>query len=233
MKIGICDDSLRDRESLKTALIPALSAHDTLECFERGAALLEANDKQPFDILFLDIGMPDLDGIEVARELRLTNRFTQIVFVTQYRDYAAESYRVKAFSYLIKPFEREHVREVFRQARDRRLAGGKYLTVRIDYNTVFIQISSIVYAETQKGRVLINCYDGIYETRMTLRELAHRLNSDGFYRVHTGYLVNLGCVRAIHHKTVVLDGGKQIPVGKTKRVSEIKALVLSHRRIGL
>jgi len=233
MKIGICDDSLRDRELLKTALMPALSAHDTLECFEHGAAFLEANDIKPFDVLFLDIGMPHLNGIEVARELRLTNRFTQIVFITQYRDYAAESYGVNAFSYLNKPVKSEHVREVFQKARDRRLAGGKYLTVKIDYNTVYVQISSIVYAEMLKGRLIIHSYDGTFDTRMSMRELAHRLNGDGFYRVHASYLINLSCIRSIHNKTVFLDGGVEIPVGKTKRVSDIKALVLSHRRRGL
>lgn len=232
MKIGICDDSLRDRELLRAALMPDLSPHDTLECFKHGAALLEANDAEPFDILFLDIGMPHLNGIEVAKELRLGGWFTQIIFITQYRDYAAESYRVKAFSYLNKPVEREHVREVFRQARDRRLAGGKYLAVRIDYRTVFIRISAIIYAETLKGRLLIHSYEGTFETRMTMRELTHRLG-EGFCRVHTGYLINLSCVRAIHHKTVFLDGGAEIPVGKTKRLSEIKTLVLSHRRRGL
>lgn len=233
MKIGVCDDSLRDMELLKTALIPALSVHDTLECFEHGAAFLESNDIKPFDILFLDIGMPYLNGIEVARELRRTNQFTQIIFVTQYRDYAAESYGVKAFSYLNKPVEKEQVQNVFRQARDRRLASGKYLAVTINYNTVYVQISSIVYAEMLRGRLLIHCYDDTFDTRMTMRELVNRLNGDGFYRVHAGYLINLSCVRAIHHKTIFLDGGAEVPVGKTKRVSEIKAMVLSHRRRGL
>lgn len=66
MKIGICEDSVQDRERLRAILLSVLSAYETLECFEHGAALIESHNKKPFDILFLDIGLPHLNRIEVA-----------------------------------------------------------------------------------------------------------------------------------------------------------------------
>lgn len=230
MKIGICDDSLRDRELLKAALADTLCDYDTLECFEHGAAFLESHEVRPFDILFLDIGMPHLNGIDVATELRRTSQATHIIFVSQYRDYAAESYKVNAFNYLYKPIEKDSVLKVFQQARSNRLEESRSLAVRVDYEMVYLQTSMITYAETLRNKIRIHTCKGPYETRMTLRELTGRLDGCGFYRLHASYLVNLNCVQVVHNRMVVLDNGVEIPVGKTRRMKEVKASVLSCRR---
>ncbi|MGL5437292.1 MAG: LytR/AlgR family response regulator transcription factor [Lachnospiraceae bacterium] len=230
MKIGICDDSPRDKALLKTALLSVICNYDTLECFEHGAALLESHEAKPFDILFLDIGMPNLNGIDVAKEVRSTSQLTHIIFVTQYRDYAAESYAVKAFSYLNKPVERNQLQEVFRQARNSRLEDGKCLGFIIDYDMVYVRTSAIIYAETLRNKIRVHTYDKVFDTRMTMRELSRQLDGYGFYRLHTSYLINLNCVRSIQHKTVTLESGVEIPVGKTIRVNEIKSSILSWRR---
>ncbi len=229
MKIGICDDVLRDRDLLKAVLRPALCDYDTLECYSYGTELLESHERKPFDILFLDIGMPQLNGIDVAREVRRSSQFTHIIFVTCYREFAAESYDVRAFSYLNKPIERDRVLDVYSRARDSQMAGGKCLEFTIDYDTVYVETRKIVYAETLRNKIRVHTYDGSYDIRMTLRELSNQLDNE-FYRPHTSYLINLNCVRIVHKKTVTLESGVEIPVGKTRRVKELKSSVLLCRR---
>lgn len=232
MKIGICDDSLRDQELLKAVLQPVLCEYDSLGSFSHGAALLDSHDNKPFDILFLDIGMPHLSGIDVAREIRRSSRNTRIIFVTRHRDYAAESYVVKAFSYLNKPIEQKQVQEVFSQARESCLSDDKCLEFIIDYDTVYVPTSTIIYAETLKNKIRVHTCEGEFDTRMTMQELSRRLDGYGFYRPHASYLINLNCVRSIHNKVVTLESGVEIPVGKTRRIHEVRSSVLSYRRLG-
>lgn len=233
MKIGICDDDLQDREALKAILLTKLCEHETLECCESGVALLESHYRRPFDILFLDIKMPHLDGIETAKELRRSSQSTRIIFITQYRDYAAESYAVKAFSYLIKPIVTEKVLDVWEQARRSRLTAGKSLPVLTNYGTVYVRYMDIVYADTLRHKLSLHTYQGTLETRMPMQDLAKELDQYGFYRIHNSYLINLNCILAVHNKLIIMDGGIQIPIGKTKRIGEVKAAILSWRETRL
>lgn len=231
MKIGICEDSLTDRKILKDVLISILSEYERLECFNHGAAFLESHNKKPFDIVFLDIGLPNLNGISVAKEIRDSSEITHIIFISQYKDYAAESYVVKAFDYLNKPIDREEVLNVFRRARHSRLTSGKPFAITTNYETVYVLISNIIYAETLRNKVRIYTYDDTFETRMTMQTLTDQLSQYGFFRIHSSYIVNLKCVRTVSNKIVMLDNGIEIPVGKTKRINEIKASIRLFREM--
>lgn len=229
MRIGICDDNLQDQEAIKSALLPLLSNNEELICTIHGAELLEEHYKRPFDILFLDIGMPHLNGVAVAKELRRSSYFTQIIFVTQYRDYAAESYAVGAMSYLLKPLVENQVQQIFQQAKRSRLAAGKQLPILINYETVFLPIPSIIYAESRNNDIQLHTYSGLFHTRMSMRNLSVLLVDQGFYRLHNSYLVNLACVQVIKQRMVQVDGGDLLPIGKTRRVADIKAALLEWR----
>lgn len=230
MKVGICDDNQKDQKHLAAVLAAAMHPCDLLECFSHGAGCLESHYRKPFDILFLDIGMPHLSGIDVARELRSSSSATAIIFVTVHRDYAKESYEVNAFSYLTKPYTKDSILCTYQNACQNRKSRSKALAVQAGYHTFFVPLPDIIYGETLRGRLYLHTRQQILETRMTLQELnvhLQRLHKYSFYRLHHSYLVNLDYVYSIQNRFVLLADGTRVPIGKTKKISDLKAAILA------
>lgn len=111
------------------------------------------------------------------------------------------------------------------------MKSGRQLAVTTCYSTVYVAIESIVYAETYQHKLQLHTCDQVLETRMTMQELTGHLDGQGFYRLHNSYLINLACVRSIQNRLVYLDGNIPIPIGKTRRVADIKKAILIWRSL--
>ncbi|MBD5265648.1 MAG: LytTR family DNA-binding domain-containing protein [Duncaniella sp.] len=176
------------------------------------------------DVVFLDIQMPQLNGIEFAKIIPAT---TRIIFTTAYSNYAVEGFRVNALDYLLKPISYEE----FLAAANRALswhelntritkrkpesssAEGDYIIIKSEYKLVQININEIVYIEGLKDYVKIYI-DGTEKSIMTLlsmKALEQTLPSDIFMRVHRSFIVNLSKIRVIERNRI-LFGKVQIPI---------------------
>jgi len=183
------------------------------------------------DILFLDIQMPQLNGIEFARIIPST---TRIIFTTAYSGYAVEGFRVNALDYLLKPISYEE----FLAAASRALSwhelnaragsadmttdgetassDGKYIIIKSEYKLVQIPVSDILYIEGLKDYVKI-FVDGAEKSIMTLlsmKTLEQTLPASDFMRVHRSYIVNLSKIRFIERNRIIF-GKTVIPVSES------------------
>jgi DNA-binding LytR/AlgR family response regulator len=175
---------------------------------------LEAGD---VDLLFLDIAMPGLSGVEIARLVRKFARPPRIIFVTAHDKHAVDAFELGAIDYVLKPIREERLRESIRRAvadmAEPVAADDDQIAVELGGVTRFVSRSAIAYVEAQGDYVRLHKTDGSsHLIRMTLRRLADEWADVGFVRLHRSSAVNLRHVHELRHQdgrttvSVVVDG---------------------------
>lgn len=216
-KIAVCDDDAAQREHLAEIVgewaekrrCPAeLRRYPKAEAF-----LFDYGEEKDFDILLLDIEMGDMDGVTLAKRLRLDNEVLQIIFITGYPDYIAEGYEVAALHYLMKPVDREKLSEVLDRAVKIRQKGQPFLLVSTERETVRILLDDIYYAESQGHYMLVHTAGEEYRLRMTVSEMTEKLG-EGFYRCSRSFVASLRHVSRITKGEVLLEDGTSLTLGR-------------------
>ena len=188
-------------EDLDLALYP--SAEAFLFAYESDRRL---------SLLFLDVEMPGLNGVELAKRVREGNREVKIVFVTGYSDYILEGYDVAALHYLVKPLSREKLFQVLDRARKEIAEDDRALYLRERDGVVRIPLREILYAEVYHNDVTIHARE-VHQRRMTLGELEKELSPGaGFFRIGRSYLLNLAFVSRTARGEVTLTDGTRLPL---------------------
>lgn len=218
MRIAICDDEEKFRIQEKN-LIDKLSASldVVVDAFADGRDLLKRFDASPYDLVFLDIEMPVMDGITLAREIRSRTEQVQIVFLTGHVEYAIEGYEVNALRYLTKPVNEEKLKEVLRFVMDKNTQ-GRQLILREDGEDLILNLTDVYYMEAQNQYVMIYASDGEHLIRANIGDFEEQLKNDGFYRIHRGFLVSLARVKKMQKGEVLLDAGSKtvtLPVSRS------------------
>ena len=174
--------------------------------------LFHWSDNGTCDLLFLDIEMPGIDGVSLAKTIRQTNKNVNIVFVTGYSDYISEGYEVSALHYLMKPLDRDKLFRTLDRAYENSLRYMQYLTLRLTDTTVRVPFGEIRYLEVRQNYVTIYA-DGEYTVKQPLGEFEKQLSpDDSFFRVGRSYIVNLRCIRQVTKKEIFLLDGTEIPL---------------------
>lgn len=218
MRIAICDDEEKFRVQEKNLVDRLSGSLDVVvDAFEDGRDLLKRFDSNPYDLVFLDIEMPMMDGITLAKEIRKRTGQVQIVFLTGHVEYAIEGYEVNALRYLTKPVNEEKLKEVLRHVMDQNIQ-GKQLILREDGEDLVLNVSDIYYMEAQNQYVMIYASDGEHLIRANIGDFEEQLKNDGFYRIHRGYLVSLAKVKKLLKGEVSLEYHKNavtLPVSRS------------------
>lgn len=220
MRIAVCDDEELFRIEFKTILDKVLvnSEYD-IDTFSGGSSLYEAFLKNPFDLVFLDIEMPGIDGITLAKRLRAVSENVQIVFLTSHIEYALEGYEVNALRYLVKPVDMNKLSEVLKYIQDKK-NNSRQIMIKQEGEDIVIDISDVIYMESMDKNVRIVTSKSEYITRYNISDYEEELKNSGFLRIHRGYLISLSKVKKIVKNDVVMDGDISLPVSR----SNIKAL---------
>ena len=243
MKLAICDDEKRIRDIIAES-VKEVSEKIEIEFYSDAKGILSAS--FDCDILFLDIQMPGIDGMGAARMLRSSGKKTVIVFVTALEDQVFNAFDVGAFNYIVKPFTKAKIIEVFKravkQAEDQRLVeaaiseqeeAGRTITVKSGGTNTRVILSEVQYAEIYDRRIILHMEssdDIEYYGRIS--DLENIAGKD-FFRVHRAYLVNLGAVKSYDSKYVHMSDA-DIPVARGKYQELIRAYMSYHtRREGL
>lgn len=215
MRIAVCDDEELFRIEFKNVLDKALVNVDyDIDTFSGGSSLYEAFLKSPFDLVFLDIEMPGIDGITLAKRLRAISENVHIVFLTSHIEYALEGYEVNALRYLVKPVDMNKLGEVLKYVQDKK-NNSRQIMIREDGEDIVIDISDIIYMESMDKNVRIVTSKREYVTRYNISDYEEELKNSGFLRIHRGYLISLSKVKKIVKNDVVMDGDISLPVSRS------------------
>jgi two-component system response regulator LytT len=220
MRIAVCDDEELFRIEFKTILDKVLvnSEYD-IDTFSGGSSLYEAFLKNPFDLVFLDIEMPGIDGITLAKRLRAVSENVQIVFLTSHIEYALEGYEVNALRYLVKPVDMNKLSEVLKYIQDKK-NNSRQIMIKQEGEDIVIDISDVIYIESLDKNVRIVTSKSEYITRYNISDYEEELKNSGFFRSHRSYLISLSKVKKIVKNDVIMDGDISLPVSR----SNVKAL---------
>mgnify|MGYP003308952698 FL=1 len=220
MRIAVCDDEELFRIEFKSVLDKVLiNAEYDIDTFSGGSSLYEAFLKNPFDLVFLDIEMPGIDGITLAKRLRAVSENVQIVFLTSHIEYALEGYEVNALRYLVKPVDMNKLSEVLKYIQDKK-NNSRQIMIKQEGEDIVIDLSDIIYMESMDKNVRIVTSKSEYITRYNISDYEEELKNSGFLRIHRGYLISLSKVKKIVKNDVVMDGDISLPVSR----SNIKVL---------
>ena len=197
----IVDDERYAREEL-TYLVEQFQGVQVVGEAESGeTAILLALQLQP-DVVFLDVEMPKMNGIEVAKSLMELKKIPLIIFATAYPQFAVEAFRINALDYLLKPYDTEQLKQTFSRIEkelfpsmqtDTTSTLGK-LAVEADGEINYIYLKDILYMYREEKITKIISHSREYEVNLSLKELEGRLAPFSFFRIHRGYLVNLNYV---------------------------------------
>lgn len=220
----ICDDETASLSFLET-LVREWAAQRRQEtaitlCRSAEQFLFVREDQAEADIMLLDIDMPGLNGIGLARRLRQEGKSVQIIFVTGLTDYVLEGYDVEAVSYLIKPVDRERLFSCLDRAEERCRKEEPVLLLELAGGTARVKLAEICYLESDAHDTQVHCMRPLdtVRSRTGIRELEERLAllGGGFFRIHRSYVVNLAYVSRIARKEVLMDSGESLPVSRSR-----------------
>ncbi len=218
MKVIIVDDEPLALEVLETYLthFPELNLHakcaNAVEAFEA----LSAGD---IDLMFLDIQMPQISGIDFLKSLKNPPK---VIFTTAFSNYALEGFELNAVDYLLKPFSLERFTKAVQKFKeiyaknDKTLSEAEapdYIFVKADKKLIKLRFEDIFHVEGLKDYVMLHTPNGRIVTLQTMKSLEEKLPSSNFIRVHRSYIVNLNLIELLETNSVTVNK-KKIPIGK-------------------
>ncbi len=223
LKCIIVDDEPLARELLKSYVekTPTLILE---EVCESATEAYKALSEKKIDIIFLDINMPMLNGIEFAG---LIPKRTRIIYVTAYEQYAVQGFRVNALDYLLKPVSYQEFLSSIGKAVEwfsrqtpaavESVSESDTITVKSDYRLHRIRLQNIRYIEVQKDRLIFyRTYKDPLSSIMSMKEIEELLPEDSFMRVHRSFIVNMRHVEIMEKGRIVFDK-TYIPISESKR----------------
>lgn len=229
MRIAVCDDEAICRKQLSDAVDSVAGSLDIVTyCHENGRDFLKSFRENPCDLIFLDIEMPEMDGITVAREIRKLSNDVPIVFLTAHIEYALEGYEVNALRYLTKPVQQVKLKEILDHV-SAKMQAQRVLWLKTDMGEERVPLADILFFEAQNQNVLVHTSAQDFTVRYNISDYEAELGDDGFFRIHRGYIVSLRRIKRVDGKEVTLDDGTSLPVSRTKE-KELRDALFRHVR---
>ena len=232
IQIAICDDEKRVLTDISDKVCSAFEnvncqaeIYATLNPF----ALLEHIKTTAVDVLFLDIDMPSLSGMDIAQFLMDNEIRTLLIFVTSHDALVYQSFKYHPFGFIRKSHFDEEIGTVVKGLVVELQKKSEYFTFKTNEGFFKILFSDILYFESESNYINVHCSDKQYRFRSTITSLEQELASKGFIRTHKGFLVNQQHIFAIKGDDIELSDRKLLPIGRTNRDS-IKKTILRYMR---
>lgn len=221
MDIAVVDDEKAIREHI-CALIEVQKPKSSIEAYATGEALLAS--AKCFDIVFLDIQMEGMNGIEAARKLRERKEDTVLIFITGIKEYVFDALDLYAFHYLLKPVDEGKFMEVLeraaREADKKRVKKCLFIKTR----NLKLNQSDILYIESRGKKLEIHTTseDKDIEIYASMNEMERQLGED-FYRCHRAYIVNMAYITEYDKESITITNGDSVYLTKKKYGEFVKA----------
>lgn len=224
INIAVCDDNDEDRERIQQYTADYLDENNLyvrLYEFASAEEFLQSN-MELYDLVFFDIYMNEINGMEAAKRLIAVNQRTQVVFISTSIEFAAEAFSIEALHYIVKPIDRNQLYSVLDKFFDS-FYTVRTIDVKVGRMTESVFLSDILYIEAKGKKTLIHLKKGELETSQSLSEMANIVPKDAFCMPIRWAIVSLHEIIAVPAATIQLSDGTEIPVSRGKREEVKKA----------
>lgn len=221
IKVAVCDDDQQVCSKVVTIVkeyFADIGRPVWVAEFTSGAGLLKANIR--FDVIFLDIDMPELNGIETAKKLRNWDVNSKIIYVTNYSKYKSCAYQVHAFDYVEKPVRENKIFNVLKDIMhylDNAVEKQKY-AFTTEKGVLTIELDDIYYFEYMSRRVVINTSQGKYKATYSLKELYEKFSKYNFESPHKSFIINMLHIKYIKGFDIFMENGSIILLAQKRAV---------------
>lgn len=237
IRVLIADDEAPAREEL-SFLVSGLTGFQVIGVASSGSqAVFLIKELRP-QVVFLDIQMPGLNGLEVSKAMASLEPRPLVVFVTAYNEYALNAFEVEAVDYLLKPVSDERLFQTARRLREllqprlveklekllfehNKGVGPKHIPVEKNGRIILLEPEEIIYFFADRGYIIARTRTGDFITNFTLSELEERSDRNAFFRCHKSYIVNLDYIKEIIPWTyssykLIMNNSDEVPVSRQK-----------------
>ena len=217
LKIAICDDQASPRAFLmeKVTTWAKKNRHmaELRQYADAQTFLFDYAEEKDFDILLLDIEMPGMNGIDLAKSVRCENATVQIVFITGYYEYFSDGFDVSALHYLLKPADERKLAAVLDKAAENLAYRQRSVLLSTAEGEIKIALADILYIESENVYIVLHTVHGDYRTRMALGKFSEQLD-ETFFKVHRSFIVGLKYIKKITRTEVTVTNGDTVPISR-------------------
>ena len=214
MKIAVCDDEPLICKEIIRRIRQLSPAEDVFE-YHNGKELLDSG--LSFELVFLDIDMPEMDGMETAAVLSRRRRDTLIIFLTASSEHIRDAFKVRAFRYICKPVQPEEFHEAFFSAKNE-LCERVMISVRHDHMTCTILLDDVICFEAYGDGTYIYTEETVYTSALSLKSWLEQIGDHCIHQVHRAYAVSLRYILSIDTNGIVMRGlNMEIPISRRSR----------------
>ncbi len=234
INIAICDDFEEIRNQIYnyiTDIFITLPFSAKIDCFSNGEELCEEIEKSQYDLIFLDIELPKMNGVDVAKYVRdtLKNERVQIAYISGIKDYALDLFDSRPINFLVKPLSREQIKKVIDKYIKITKVDDSLFTYQVRNEYFKIPLSDILYFESSGRKITIKTTDSENCFYSSLKKIYPKVQNKNFLFVHKSFLVNYKHILSYQYEQVVMDDGTTIPISQAKR-KEIRAAFVTITR---
>lgn len=225
MNFCICDDDKSIHQQLNNLihLNLELDTHIDVTSTFSAEELIKQYNNHSYDIVFLDIEMGELSGIDAAKIIREKHRNAIIIFISNYPNYVFDAFDVEALHFLVKPISPSNFKNVFNRALNKYKINNSSISLKWQNERYVIKVDTIKYIEGYKRHLTIYTKDGTYEIIGKIPEILKVLAPHGFIRTHQGFLVNMDYIKRFDTADIVLFDGTKVMLSVRKRSEALQA----------
>ena len=223
MRIAVCDDDVNFLRELSVLFNQyGEEQHCNIEyktCTNPLELISQIEKGIHYDVIFLDVFIPGINGIQCAKDIRRFDNFVKIVFLTSSVDFAVESYEVRAYQYLLKPLQKEKLFFILQSLeRETEIDETNIFVLKSKNNITKISLSKLEYCEVINRKIILHLINGEEcECNLRMNELEEKLNNYRmFLKPHRSFLINMNYIQTLTMHSITMECGIKIPVPKEK-----------------
>lgn len=229
LRIALCDDEkifLAHARKVIWEITYKWDSEIQIDCFmDYNLLIKQMQEEKTYEIFFLDIDMPEINGIMAGKWIRKHSRDALIIYLSGRGERVFETFACRPYSFIRKEFFSREIKSVMRSAFEYIDRGREYISISAGGKQYKWDVNKIVYVECTNRILHIHFMDHVLDIYYKLGILEEQLNGHGFIRIHKGYLVNSKYIFCVKNNVVMLDNGEELPLSKYRALEVKKNLM--------
>ena len=219
MRIAVCDDNPKEVERIKGCFCRIQGYDLVCSYFDSTSTVMEIlkTENSPYDIYILDIEMPGMNGLKLAKSIREKDSRALFVFLTSYTRYMKDVFDVVTFDFIEKPISDEKLLQILERAATYLNITSQHFSFGYRASRYSLKYDRILYIEKKGRQALIHTFEDVYKTNMTLEEIWKQLNPKSFVHIHSSYIINLYNLDRKDNEIAIMRNGEKLHITKGYR----------------